>query len=137
VETQGSIWQDWLMWIDDVTLSPKPPSSGMKTDFVILDSIIEKLSSEQSQERFSLKVVVFDSADFAYAESVHKRYPDVPFYMQTGNDSVTTEDQAALLPKLLQHYEWLIKQVEASSVMNHVTVLPQLHTLLWGNKRGV
>ena len=32
VETQGSRYQDWLTQIDDVTLSPKPPSSGMKTN---------------------------------------------------------------------------------------------------------
>ena len=27
IETQGSRWQTWLKDIDQVTLSPKPPSS--------------------------------------------------------------------------------------------------------------
>ena len=33
IETQGSRWQDWFYDIDELTISPKPPSSGMKTDF--------------------------------------------------------------------------------------------------------
>src|SRR5690606_35296827 len=37
IETQRSIWQDWLTKIDEVTLSPKPPSSEMNTDFAKLD----------------------------------------------------------------------------------------------------
>ncbi|MGQ0418893.1 7-carboxy-7-deazaguanine synthase QueE, partial [Bacillus sp. HC-Mk] len=40
IETQGSKWQDWLLQIDEITISPKPPSSTMKTDFQRLDAII-------------------------------------------------------------------------------------------------
>ena len=40
IETQGSRWQDWFYDIDELTISPKPPSSRMKTDFEILDKII-------------------------------------------------------------------------------------------------
>ena len=36
VETQGSRWQDWFYDIDELTISPKPPSSKMKTDFKFL-----------------------------------------------------------------------------------------------------
>ena len=32
VETQGSRWQEWLKDIDQVTLSPKPPSSKMEVN---------------------------------------------------------------------------------------------------------
>ncbi|MBU8909491.1 7-carboxy-7-deazaguanine synthase QueE, partial [Desertibacillus haloalkaliphilus] len=34
-------------------------------------------------------------------------------------------------------YEWLIEKATKSLVMNDAKVLPQLHTLIWGNKRGV
>src|SRR3954451_15031820 len=30
-ETQGSLWRDWLSALDRLTISPKPPSSGMAT----------------------------------------------------------------------------------------------------------
>ncbi len=138
VETQGSRWQDWLLDIDDVTLSPKPPSSGMDTDWSALDQIIERLQADQSRvRRISLKVVVFDDADLAYAKEVHRRYPGVPFYLQTGNADVADSDVDALRAKLLSRLEWLVEQAAESEELADVHILPQLHTLLWGNKRGV
>ena len=133
VETQASFWQDWLIKIDDITLSPKPPSSGMITDFSKLDSFLEKLIDSNT----SLKVVIFDEKDFEFAAVVHLRYPAFPFFLQVGNDDSTTTDDALLISTLLKRYEWLIEQAICSPIMNDVKVLPQLHTLVWGNKRGV
>ncbi|WP_059104859.1 7-carboxy-7-deazaguanine synthase QueE [Shouchella shacheensis] len=133
VETQGSIWQDWLLDITDVTISPKPPSSKMDTDFAKLDDFVGKLDERQ----MSLKVVVFDEEDFAYACDVHLRYPNVPFYLQVGNADTHTSDQETLLQRSLHRYEWLIEKAMDEPIMNDARVLPQLHTFLWGNKRGV
>lgn len=133
VETQASIWQDWLTKIDDITLSPKPPSSGMKTDFQKLDQFINNLADGNA----SLKVVIFDEDDFSYAEQLHLRYAEVPFFLQVGNDDPATTDNAQLTSDLLDRYEWLIDLSIQSSIMNDAKVLPQLHTLVWGNKRGV
>ena len=104
IETQGSKWQDWLLQIDEITISPKPPSSTMKTDFQRLDAIIQKLAGKD----ISLKVVVFDDHDFEYAVKMHERYPKVPFFLQVGNDDTKTVDDAMLIKKLLDKYEWLI-----------------------------
>ena len=43
IETQGSRWQDWFYDIDELTISPKPPSSKMVTNFEILDNILESI----------------------------------------------------------------------------------------------
>ncbi|OQP07785.1 7-carboxy-7-deazaguanine synthase QueE [Geobacillus sp. 46C-IIa] len=138
VETQGSRWQDWLLDVDDVTISPKPPSSGMDTDWATLDAIIGRLLGDRSRaRRVSLKVVVFDEADLTYAKEAHRRYPGVPFYLQTGNADVGDLDVEALRAKLLGRLEWLVEQIAQSEELANVSVLPQLHTLLWGNKRGV
>lgn len=133
IETQGSKWQEWLLQIEEVTISPKPPSSKMKTDFIMLDSIIRKLERKD----FSLKVVVFEDYDFEYAVKVHKRYPHVPFFLQVGNDDTKTIDDAALIKNLLQKYERLIEKTVQCKEMNDAKALPQLHALVWGNKRGV
>jgi len=133
VETQASIWQDWLLKIDDITLSPKPPSSGMKTDFSKLDSYLKNLVDLNA----SLKIVIFDELDFKFAEAVHQRYPAFPFFLQTGNTDTTTTNDELLVSTLLNRYEWLVDLTVNSPIMNDVRVLPQLHTLLWGNKRGV
>lgn len=133
VETQATIWQDWLLEVDDITLSPKPPSSGMITDFDKLDGFMDKLENSNA----SLKIVIFDETDFEFAGQLHLRYPSVPFFLQVGNEDITTTDDARLVASLLERYSWLIDLSTQSSVMNDVKVLPQLHALVWGNKRGV
>jgi 7-carboxy-7-deazaguanine synthase len=135
LETQGSVWQDWFLLIDELTLSPKPPSSRMSTDWEMLDMIVHKLS--EHRRHFCLKVVVFDDTDLTYATMVHQRYPEVPMFLQAGNDDVLESDGAKLADRLKERYETLIEAVMASNELNRVRVLPQLHTWIWGNKRGV
>lgn len=135
LETQGSRWQDWFWEIDELTLSPKPPSSGMKTDWSVLDNIVGKLS--ERERRFSLKVVVFDDADLDYAAAVHRKYPQVPFYVQAGNGNLQETEPLHMLPYLVERYEWLISRVMPNPELKRVHVLPQLHTWVWGNKKGV
>ena len=137
LETQGSRWQEWFPQIDDLTISPKPPSSKMKTNWDILDSIIQQLRDYHRLANTSIKVVIFDEADLGYAEDVHERYPDVSFFLQVGNDDLEESKPSNLASELLDKYEWLIDQVVASSRLNRVRVLPQVHALVWGNKRGV
>ena len=137
VETQGSRWHEWLMDIDQLTISPKPPSSGMKTDFGVLDMMVDRLRQRAAKQHVSLKVVVFDGADYQYAKNIHARYPGVPFYLQVGNDDSKTADDGELTQRLLRKYERLIDRVMADDEWKDVKVLPQLHTFIWGNKRGV
>lgn len=138
LETQGSKWQNWMVDIDDLTISPKPPSSMMKTDFAKLDAIMDELRSQDRVEKHtSLKVVVFNDEDFEYAVGVHERYPDVPFFLQVGNDDTGTSETDNLTRELLNKYEWLIDKTMEDARMNNVRVLPQLHTFVWGNSRGV
>ncbi|MFD1038947.1 7-carboxy-7-deazaguanine synthase QueE [Virgibacillus byunsanensis] len=137
LETQGSRWQEWFLTIDDLTISPKPPSSKMNTDWEILDSIIAHLKINNRLKNTSLKVVIFNDEDLTYAEEAHERYPKVPFFLQVGNDDLKEKDASKLASKLLNEYEWLIDKVVASNKLNHVRVLPQVHALIWGNKRGV
>lgn len=135
LETQGSIWQDWFNNIDDLTISPKPPSSGMITDYEKLREIIYKL--RDSQVNYSLKVVVFDEEDFRYAKKLHEMFPSPEhrWFLQVGNADVLSDINISSL--LLEKYEWLCTKVINEPTMNYVRPLPQLHTLIWGNKQGV
>jgi 7-carboxy-7-deazaguanine synthase len=137
LETQGSRWQDWFLEIDDLTISPKPPSSGMNTDFNKLDEIIQRLNENSRLQQTSLKVVIFNDGDLAYAKNIAEKYPELPLYLQTGNDDTASEDTTDLAAVLLEKYAALIDKVAAEPELNDVRVLPQLHTLVWGNKRGV
>jgi 7-carboxy-7-deazaguanine synthase len=88
-----------------------------------------------------LKVVVFDDADFAYAKDLSRRYPALPVYLQVGNpapliaaDGRQSED--ADIGDLRARLRWLIGRVTEDRWFNAI-VLPQLHVLVWGNRRGV
>lgn len=134
VETQGTVFQEWMQLIDDVTISPKPPSSNMDTDFEKLENVMSGL--EQGAGTYNLKVVVFDQDDFDYAADVHLKYPEVPFYLQVGNPYLGNNVQNHTY-KLLERYEHLVDMTMDDARMNDARVLPQLHTLLWSNKQGV
>jgi 7-carboxy-7-deazaguanine synthase len=54
-----------------------------------------------------------------------------------GNDDTVTADDRNLLQKLLDKYDWLIEKTIHDNDLTDVKVLPQLHTYVWGNKRGV
>lgn len=132
LETQGSKFQPWMRQINDLTISPKPPSSNMKPNIDILDSVIEQCI----ESTLNLKVVIFDDDDYEFAKMIHHRYPNIPFYLQVGNPYLD-DDVDNHTEKLLSRYEALVDRVMASNDMNQVYVLPQLHTLLWSNKKGV
>jgi 7-carboxy-7-deazaguanine synthase len=107
----------------------------MGTDWAKLERCLEAAGEGTSTV---FKVVVFDDADYGYAREVAARYPGVPMYLQVGNDEppgpgVEPEPDVG---RLLGRYEWLVEKVLADG-WNEVTVLPQLHVLLWGNKRAV
>lgn len=132
LETQGSVTQDWFAFLDVLTLSPKPPSSGMKTDWKIFDDCVKAAGNGPA---ISLKIVVFDEDDYAYAKDAAAKYPHLPVYLQPGNPAPPPPqivDKAALNERL----RWLVERVSNDNWFN-VHVLPQLHVMLWGNERGV
>ena len=137
IETQGTVSKPWFSDLDHLTISPKPPSSNMETDWRKLDACVE---AGGPRTEVLLKVVVMDDADYAYAREVAARYPDVPMYLQVGNDNppgaAPDDPTEPDVRGLLDRYAWLAEKVVAEG-WNDVTVLPQLHVLVYGNRRGV
>jgi 7-carboxy-7-deazaguanine synthase len=138
IETQGSIAQPWFARLDYLTLSPKPPSSKQVTRWERLDRCVAYARRDPTAPgpQTCLKVVVFNEEDFAYARYVAERYPAIPLYLQAGNHTPPHLAQEIDIPGILKRIDWLIQRVNQEQWYD-VTVLPQLHTLLWGNKRGV
>ncbi len=131
METQGSVSKTWFSMLDQLTLSPKPPSSGEATDWSKLDACISDAKTVDT----SLKIVIFNRADFTFARDVAKRYPNLPLFLSIGNDETDPAlpvNKEALHAKMRQLIDW----VNADHWYD-VTILPQLHVLLWGNQLGV
>ena len=135
LETQGSVARDWFSDLDMLVLSPKPPSSQMQVDWDIFQACIE---AGQGAETV-LKIVIFDEVDYLWARDVAARYPDLPIYLQPGNHTPPPpEDDTALVDQegVDARMRWLVDRVIADK-WYEARVLPQLHVMLWGNKRGV
>ncbi|MCP4935880.1 MAG: 7-carboxy-7-deazaguanine synthase QueE [bacterium] len=136
LETQGSLAKDWFCDLDTLVLSPKPPSSKMQSDWNVFDACLEAAGTKPE---ILLKIVVFDGDDYSYAREVANRYPQLPVYLQPGNHTPLSvdNDQAAIdVEGLNARFEWLVAKV-TSDQWFEARVLPQLHVMFWGNKRGV
>lgn len=139
VETQGTIWADWLRLCDIIVISPKPPSSRMAPSEDVLRQFVREFQRQGAAFNLALKMVVFDKYDYEYAKSLTKGiFLNIPCYLQPGNGDVhSLNNTDGLKVVLLQQLQVLMSIVMDDPEMQHVTVLPQLHVLLWGNQRGV
>ena len=135
LETQGSVARGWFADLDMLVLSPKPPSSGMEMDWAMLGQCAEAADGAQTV----LKIVVFDEADYRFAREVAEFLPLLAVYLQPGNhtppppdDDSAVVDQAGIDARM----RWLVERVTTDGWFE-ARVLPQLHVMLWGNRRGV
>lgn len=151
VETQGSVWRDWLADVDRLVVSPKPPSSGMvnekhahQFDGFMTRALGARLENEGVAD-VTLKIVVANEVDFRWAQTVHARYPNVPLYLSVCTPAflaVPESDprhharEGAIHHTIRERYRWLCERVAADTTIDAV-VLPQLHVIAWGSKAGV
>jgi len=158
METQGSISKPWFALLDQLTLSPKPPSSEMKFKKRGLERCLDAcIRDNQTNTDISLKFVVADQNDLIWAKQIAEQYPQLSSYVQPCNigadiridnrsnssevlksEPVTEQINQQTKQQTIQHKQmlWLIEAVQSLG-WNNVKVLPQLHTWLWGDKTGV
>lgn len=130
-ETQGSIARDWFADLDLLVLSPKPPSSGEVVDWDAFAACLRAAGTA----RVAMKIVIFDQTDYDWARAAAARHPGLPLYLQPGNPEVDP-DTPVDLQSCIDRLHWLIEKVTGDGWFAP-RVLPQLHVLVWGNKRGV
>lgn len=141
IETQGSVIPSWAARLDHITLSPKPPSSKMVTNWKWLERWMQ-IAYDNAVERCA-KVVVFDENDYSYAAQVRNLALSYhcPVYLQAGtsnpySDTNSYEERSKFREAILERTDWLSQRVIADGWYD-VRVLPQMHALIYGAKRGV
>lgn len=159
VETQGSVWRPWLADVDMLTVSPKPPSSGMATpaNMRAFACFAEQAVTLIPRQRRSLKVVVFDDADLSFFEPMLVELAeDWDCFISVGTDRPGEElrssnriscwsegtpveevQRAIAIEQISDRMRWLYDEVASRPALYHCTVLPQLHVLAWGHARAV
>lgn len=151
VETQGTLWQDWLMDCDHVTVSPKGPGMGEEFDPYQFKEFMLELGNHPD---LSIKVVIFGEEDLEFTKvllqdySQHKEkfflsigniFPPAPAKRGTDGDEELDNEEISrqnFIDIVLTRYKWIIKQVMEMPELASCRILPQLHTLLWGNDKG-
>lgn len=143
METQGSVWKSWLTRIDELTVSLKPPSSGMPGLMASdLASYLMRWKPNLPHERqVNLKVPVFDDKDYEWAAELHKEWPTIPFYLSVvtrmgGLDGSFAGGVIDSKADILARYQWLVEKASHDQRFADVRAFPQLHALVWGHGRG-
>jgi 7-carboxy-7-deazaguanine synthase len=131
VETQGDRAPGWFNDVDLLTVSPKPPSSLMETNWHTLDRVVFDRKGP-----IDLKVVAFTPEDLAYAKKVFTRYPQLGtlrrHFISTGTlVGESTRDD------ILDRMRDFITEGLKDPILGKATYGMQLHVLLHGHKRGV
>ena len=104
-ETQGSVWRDWLASLDRLTISPKPPSSGMATERHV--ARFARVHGRRDRRRATvsiLKIVCFDEVDLDWAKDVAGEYP-IPSALPLGRHAGPAP--ADLRDAVGDRYRWL------------------------------
>lgn len=130
-ETQGSIARDWFAALATLVLSPKPPSSRQAPDWDAFEACLDAAGDAQ----VVMKIVVFDDADLLFARGAAARYPALPLFLQPGNPD-TDPSRPVSLDGLSARLLWLVEETVGRGWLAP-RILPQLHVMIWGNRRGV
>lgn len=152
VETQGTLIPDWLHKCDVVTVSPKGPGMGEEFESELFDTFMyEYLPPAHPDLRhkgFSVKCVIFDQRDIEFMVAIMEQWPqtrnvmfasignvDPPLPAKRLHDDLIT--RAEFVEQVADNYRVLAEEIWKDPRCSSVRVLPQLHTLIWGNKAGV
>lgn len=134
IETQGMLFKDCLTKCDTVVMSPKPPSSGQPE---LTNQQLLAYEQINDRDRLYFKVVIFDEIDFSWAYELYRRvhalYMFKPkFYLQAG-----TPTQGDITDVVLDSYRRLVDMWLTKGVMHDAVILPQIHALVWGRRKGI
>ncbi|MGB3730042.1 MAG: 7-carboxy-7-deazaguanine synthase QueE, partial [Thermodesulfobacteriota bacterium] len=117
LETSGHKMPPPILWTENSTISMdcKCPSSSMQ-DSMDFDLFIKLRAKDQ------LKFVIQDEIDYEYARGILRKY--------------NIKANIIFQPTHGSELGWITKKV-IDDKLEFIRVLPQLHKIIWGDKRGV
>lgn len=155
VETQGTVWKPWLARVDRLTVSPKPPSSGMVNpinarafhDFyssMAVACVAAAAGADAGAATAAVcKIVIATQEDLDWAKRLIEHHPFPELHLsactpQEGDWEVEypMDRDGNLIMAVVDRYTWLCDQVAGDPALARARVLPQLHVLAWGAQRG-
>lgn len=135
VETQGTLYKEWINRLDQVVVSPKPPSSKMPGSTRMLRGFMSRLTAP-----VAFKVPCLDARDVEWAAGLHVEFPGIPFFLSVvtlaedtvGGVNPSPDTPDALLARTRNVIQW----AQQYAALADARIFPQVHYLLWGNEKG-
>lgn len=132
VETQGTIWKDWLGMVDTLTVSPKPPSAGVFNP-KLFDNFMKLANGFHSSDFWMvLKIVVGDEKDYEFTHQLMGAWGEQfdECWVSALTDNSQPFDPGGI-------HKWLAEKLIADTeIGDDVRVGFQVHNMWWGNTRG-
>jgi 7-carboxy-7-deazaguanine synthase len=137
VETQGSVWRDWVASCDSIVISPKGPGMGYG-QLDDLNEFLNKLSRYPVEEVTALKIPLLSIFDIPFAKKVAKAYPEMELFLSVGNCMAPATHFG--IDDMRRHIlDWardLMEEVLAEPELANARIFPQQHVLVYGNEKG-
>lgn len=154
VETQGTLWQDWMEKVTVLTISPKTFGMGEKFEEAKFQRILQK----RGDRPICIKVVVGSAIDLEFAMGIegsindayglldHVQQPWVALYLSLLNPYPPILDEehnlidndirwgSEQVLQLLKNYATLSEELLQDPRLKNWRFLPQLHVLVYGNE---
>lgn len=137
LETQGTIFGGWPYneFLEELTISPKPPSSGMSLLYEGKLDVMIEVAYQRIRKGLhtTFKYVVFDAEDLKWVKSIVRTIGP----LGDGVLSVGTVPDQANSQNILGDLLQLVDSAKTEPLFGSFRILPQLHVLLWGNRRAI
>lgn len=151
LETQGSIYDSWITDCEFITVSPKGPGMTTEDSLAHIQQFMKALHQSRhgrclgmSGVAMKIPIIIPEDLDFANRVDAYCRMWGIPLYLQTGNVDIYPSwnarasegrlELSQLRQRCLENTERLAEQVMTRyPALVDRPILPQLHTLIWGN----
>jgi 7-carboxy-7-deazaguanine synthase len=99
--------------------------------------VLHKINDMLMPWVFRLKIVVFTREDLRWAAQLYVQRYTGKLYLSVGTDpgdeyTSRPQTRADVIRRYLEVIQWAREEG-----MSNVSILPQMHVLLWGHKKGV
>lgn len=139
VETQGSVWRDWIALCDSIVISPKGPGMGYGAKSLEdVENFLEKLAAyDIHKDLIALKVPILSQLDIDFASKVAKKWPHIQLFLSVGNvlAPATHFDIEAHRRSILNWTKEVTDLTLARQELSRARLFPQQHVLVYGDEK--
>jgi len=130
VETQGTVFPAWLGKSDFISFSPKPTQEALRGEWIPMASIYKMFYLLENETKGQLKFIIDTNEEYNYAKHIASRELSIPMIFQPKFLANKAMDVS------YGNMELANKMCADRTLSSNVRFAPQMHRILWSDKRG-